>query len=98
MATRSYQPSGWPCEIIAQALHVGDPRNGCSTYLNGEDTLEVLDEIAVGVVVTIGDYPFTQYTKRDFSGYPVYDTEPLLLEDIHLCEVKLGKAPDDEGI
>jgi phosphoribosylamine---glycine ligase len=88
---------GWPCEIIAQALHVGDPAQWMLDLMNGEDTLEVLDEIAVGVVVTIGDYPFTQYTKRDFSGYPVYDTEPLLLEDIHLCEVKLGKAPDDEG-
>jgi phosphoribosylamine---glycine ligase len=88
---------GWPCEIIAQALHVGDPAQWMLDLLNGEDTLEVLDEIAIGVVVTIGDYPFTQYTKRDFSGYPVYDTEPLLLEDIHLCEVKLGKAPDDEG-
>jgi phosphoribosylamine---glycine ligase len=88
---------GWPCNIIAQALHVGDPATWMKDLLDGEDTLEVLDEVAVGVVVTIGDYPFTAYTGRDFSGYPIYDTEQLLLEDIHLCEVKLGKAPDNEG-
>ena len=88
---------GWPCNIIAQALHVGDPAQWMKDLLDGEDTLEVLDEIAVGVVVTIGDYPFTVYTGRDFSGYPVYDAEPLVTEDIHLCEMKMGKAPDDEG-
>lgn len=88
---------GWPCRIIQDALHVGDPAQWMLDLLHGEDTLEVVDEIAIGVVVTIGDYPFTKYTGRDFGGYPVYDSEPLVTEDIHLCEVRMGEAPDDQG-
>ena len=86
---------GWPCRIIQDALHVGDPAQWMLDLLHGEDTLEVLDEIAVGVVVSIGDYPFTQYTGRDFSNYPIYNTDGLVLEDIHLCEVKMGLAPNE---
>lgn len=86
---------GWPCRIIQDALHAGDPAQWMLDMLHGEDTLEVLDEIAIGVVVTIGDYPFTQYTGRDFSDYPVYNTEELVTEDIHLCEVKMGTAPNE---
>jgi phosphoribosylamine--glycine ligase len=88
---------GWPCKIIQDTLHVGCPAQWMLDLLNGEDTLEVSDEIAIGVVVTIGDYPFTEYTGRDFSGYPIYDADSLLMEDIHLCEVKMGTAPDNEG-
>jgi phosphoribosylamine--glycine ligase len=86
---------GWPCRIIQDALHCGDPAEWMRDALDGKDTLKVLDEIAIGVVVSIGDYPFTQYTGRDFSGYPVYNTEDLCPEDIHLCEVKLGIGPNE---
>lgn len=88
---------GWPCRIIQDSLHVGDPAQWMLDLLHGEDTLEVLDEIAIGVVVSIGDYPFTKYTGRDFSGYPIYNTENLVTEDIHLCEVKMGLAPEEEN-
>ena len=87
---------GWPCFIIQSALHIGDPAQWMLDLLHGEDTLEVLDETAVGVVVSIPDYPFTQYTKRNCTGYPIYETERLVLEDIHFCEVMLGDVPDEE--
>jgi len=87
---------GWPCFIIQCALHVGDPAQWMLDLLHGEDTLEVLDETAVGVVVSIPDYPFTQYTKRNCTGYPIYNTERLVCEDIHFCEVMLGDVPDEE--
>ena len=87
---------GWPCYIIQSSLHIGDPAQWMLDALHGEDTLEVLDETAVGVVVPIPDYPFTQYTKRNCTGYPIYETERLVLEDIHFCEVMLGEMPDEE--
>lgn len=86
---------GWPIRIIQDALHVGDPAQWMLDLLNGEDTLEVLDEIAIGVVVTIPDYPFTEYTGRNVEGFPVYNSENLLFDCIHLCEVMAGKAPDE---
>lgn len=87
---------GWPCFIIQSALHIGDPAQWMLDLLHGEDTLEVLDETAIGIVVSIPDYPFTQYTKRNCTGYPIYNTERLVLEDIHFCEVMLGEVPDEE--
>lgn len=87
---------GWPCFTIQNTLHIGDPAQWMLDLLHGEDTLEVLDETAVGVVVSIPDYPFTQYTKRNCTGYPIYETERLVLEDIHFCEVMLGDVPDEE--
>lgn len=87
---------GWPCFIIQTALHVGDPAQWMLDALHGEDTLEVLDETAVGVVVTIPDYPFTSYTKRNATGYAIYNTDRLVTEDIHFCEVMLGEVPDEE--
>lgn len=88
---------GWPIRIIQDALHVGDPAQWMLDLLNGEDTLEVLDEIAIGIVVTIPDYPFTEYTGRDVEGFPVYNTERLVLDCVHLCEVMAGTAPDEEN-
>lgn len=88
---------GWPIRIIQDALHVGDPAQWMLDLLNGKDTLDVLDEIAIGVVVTIPDYPFTEYTGRDVEGFPVYNTEHLVLDCVHLCEVMAGTAPDEEN-
>jgi phosphoribosylamine--glycine ligase len=87
---------GWPCFIIQSALHIGDPAQWMLDLLHGEDTLEVLDETAIGIVVSIPDYPFTAYTKRNCTGYPIYNTDRLILEDIHFCEVMLGEVPDEE--
>lgn len=90
---------GWPCFIIQTALHLGDPAQWMLDLLKGEDTLEVMDEIATGVVVTIPDYPFTEYTGRDVRGFPVYheDHDVRMDNDIHLCEVEKGKAPQERG-
>ena len=71
---------GWPIRIIQEALHVGDPAQWMLDLLNGEDTLEVLDEIAIGVVVFIPDYPFTEYTGRDCDGYPIYEAEKMVFD------------------
>ena len=90
---------GWPCFIIQTALHLGDPAQWMLDLLHGEDTLEVMDEIATGVVVTIPDYPFTTYTGRDVKGFPVYHDDMSVLDDpdIHLCEVEMGEAPQERG-
>jgi phosphoribosylamine--glycine ligase len=87
---------GWPCFLIQTALHVGDPAQWMLDLLNGEDTLEVLDEIATGVVIAIPDFPYTQYTGRDTEGFPIYNCEPLLCEDLHLSAAMMGEIPVEE--
>jgi phosphoribosylamine--glycine ligase len=84
---------GWPIFTIQTAMHIGDPADWMLDLLNGEDTLEVLDEMATGIRVFLPDFPYTEYTKRDCTGFPIYNCEPLLCEDVHLVDAKIGKAP-----
>lgn len=82
---------GWPAFHLQQALHEGDPAQWMLDLLNGQDTLEVSSNVGACVVLTHGDYPYGDQTKRDYSGYPLWG----VVEDdnIHLCEVMTGKAP-----
>ena len=77
---------------IQTALHKGDPVEWMLDLVNGKDTLKASDKIAVGVVAAIPDFPFTKQTGRDPTNYPIYGLEKVM-DDIHLCEVKMGKGP-----
>ena len=83
---------GWPLFNIQTALHKGDPVEWMLDLVNGKDTLKASDKIAVGVVAAIPDFPFTKQTGRDPTNYPIYGLEKVM-DDIHLCEVKMGKGP-----
>lgn len=83
---------GWPLFNIQSSLHVGDPVEWMLDLLEGHDTLRASSKTAVGVLGAIPDFPFTKATGRDPSGYPIYGYEDVC-EDVHLCEVKKGKAP-----
>jgi len=85
---------GWPCFIIQTALHLGDPAQWMLDLIEGKDTLEVLEgEVSTGVVMAIPDFPYGNKKKEEVSGFPIYGVEGFLHTDIHLCEVKMGKAP-----
>jgi phosphoribosylamine--glycine ligase len=85
---------GWPLFQIQQALHKGDPCEWMLNSLNGKDTLKVSKDVACGVVVSIPDYPYSRLTKKECSGYPLFNlTEEDALDCVHLSEVQWGKAP-----
>jgi phosphoribosylamine--glycine ligase len=85
---------GWPLFQIQQALHKGDPIGWMLDLINGKDTLKVSKDVACGVVISMPDYPYSRLTKKECSGYPLFN---LTLEDavdnVHLSEVQWGKAP-----
>ena len=62
---------GWPLFQIQQALHKGDPCEWMLDLLNGEDTLKVSKDVAVGVVISMPDYPYDHLTKDELSGIPI---------------------------
>jgi phosphoribosylamine--glycine ligase len=84
---------GWPCFVIQTALHTGDPAQWLLDLFNGKDTLEVNDEIATGVVVSIPPYPYPIKDLKQVCGFPIYGIDSMLTEDIKLCEVMKGVAP-----
>jgi phosphoribosylamine-glycine ligase len=66
--------------------------------LNGKDTLKVSTDIAVGVVVSQPDYPYNSVTKKENTGYPIFDMEEEEgTKNIHFSEVKRGFCPDEKG-
>jgi phosphoribosylamine---glycine ligase len=62
---------GWPAMNILTALHQGDPIVWMKDLLEGKDTLRVSDEIALGVCMTHGNYPFKARTWAEDTGYPI---------------------------
>lgn len=85
---------GWPLFQIQQALHKGDPAGWMSDMLEGKDTLRVSDSVACGVVISMPDYPYSKVTKKENSGYPLYNLkEEDCVKNVHLSDVMWGNAP-----
>ena len=88
---------GWPLQQILQSLHKGDPVQWMLDALHGKDTLQVTDEVAAGVVMTIPDFPYSRMTKKEVSGYPVYGWEKIPSRHWHPAEMKMGEVWDQKG-
>jgi phosphoribosylamine--glycine ligase len=83
---------GYPCINIQLALNEGDPVQWLLDLYDGKDAKNFrMDEIAVGAIVAIPDFPMSLLTRKDVYGIPIWikgDTENL-----HFCEVQMGTAP-----
>jgi phosphoribosylamine---glycine ligase len=88
---------GWPLFQIQQCLHRGDPIEWMLDLINGHDSLKVSQDIACGVVISIPDYPYSRLTKRECSGYPLFNlSQETVVDCVHLSEVQWGKAPSNK--
>jgi phosphoribosylamine--glycine ligase len=84
---------GWPAFYIMQAQHLCDPAQWMLDLMNGRDTLEVSDEVAVGVLLAQPDFPYSRFTRREVAGVPIYGITDENWDRIHLSEVMRGRAP-----
>jgi phosphoribosylamine--glycine ligase len=84
---------GYPCWNIQQALHEGDPAEWLMDLANGKDTLKLKPGIAVGVVMSIPDFPYSHITRKDVCGIPLYGLSPSLIPNVHPCEMMQAVAP-----
>jgi phosphoribosylamine---glycine ligase len=67
---------GWPAINIMLALHEGDPIEWMLDLLHGKDTLRVSRDIAMGVVMSHGRYPFTPNPWSHDVGWPIQGITP----------------------
>lgn len=88
---------GWPAFMIQNSLHIGDPLEWMIDLINGKDSLKVRADHAIGVVMTIPDFPYSHLTGKDIEGFPIYGINEDNIHDIHLNEVMAGKAPCMDG-
>jgi phosphoribosylamine-glycine ligase len=65
--------------------------------LEGRDTLKVSEDIATGVVVTHGDYPYLNDTPETHAGAPIYGLNKSVLKNFHLMDVCIRRAPTMKG-
>lgn len=85
---------GWPTTNIQQELHTGDFIGWLHDLTTGARNREItLDTVAIGVVLSIPDYPYSHLTKKEVTGIPVYGITDGLWPHVHPCEMMLGEAP-----
>lgn len=87
---------GYPCWWIQAASHKGDPVRWMSDLLQGEDSLKVSNDVAIGVVLSQPCYPFNMATIEECCGIPIRGAEDVL-PDLHLVEAMLAKGPTMEN-
>lgn len=88
---------GWPLDQIRLALEDSDPIGWMYDLLDGKDTFKPSSNTAVGVVVTMPDFPYEHITNRGNCGYPLYGITERNSKHIHFAQCMLGKAPGDNA-
>ena len=89
---------GWPTYNIQQELHEGDCCEWLANLVDGTDAKNLIyDQIAIGVVLSIPDYPYSHLTRKEVVGIPVYGMTPETLEHTHPCEMMQCEVPAESG-
>lgn len=89
---------GWPTFNIQQALHEGDCIEWLLDLAQGKDSRCVaLDTVAIGVVLSIPDYPYSHLTRKEVVGVPIYGVTASMWEWIHPCEMMLSETVNRMG-
>jgi phosphoribosylamine--glycine ligase len=87
---------GWPTFNIQQALHTGDHAQWLMDLAEGKDAKNwTYDQIAAGVVLSIPDYPYSKFTRREVVGVPIYGITPSIASSVHFNQVMMGEAPQE---
>ncbi len=90
---------GWPTFNIQQALHDGDCIEWLKELCDGIDAENVImDTPAVGVVMSIPDYPYSHVTSKEVTGVPIYGATDEVWEHLHPCHMMETTAPDEETL
>lgn len=89
---------GWPTFNIQMALIEGDVCEWLMDLADGTDAHPFLaDQVVVGVVMAIPDFPFSLLTRKLATGIPIYNVKPWMEQCLHPCELMQGKAPHNVG-
>lgn len=90
---------GWPTFNIQQELHQGDCVQWLADLCDGIDAGNFkMNEVAIGVCMSIPDYPYSHLTQKEVTGIPVYGITDDLWEHVHPCEMMEATAPDMETL
>jgi phosphoribosylamine--glycine ligase len=80
---------GWPDFNIRQEVFKGDPIEWMRDLIEGRDTLETSKDVALGVVMTHGDFPHEVDQPEKWADYPIWGGDS---DHVHWQQVKEGKG------
>lgn len=83
---------GWPDFDILQTVIQCDPCEWMADLLEGRDTLDMSTKIAVGVVMTHGDYPRGDTLDKEAAGFPIFGITDKNEKHLSPSLVRQGKA------
>jgi phosphoribosylamine---glycine ligase len=86
---------GWPYDWIASDLHEGDPVQWMKDLLDGDDTLNVSKDVAIGEVIAIPPFPRDDIDEEESMGLPIEC--PKNWNGIHPVCMVLEKGPAMQG-
>lgn len=81
--------AAWDCDFVKffHDLAAGDPPS----------RVHKLDDLVVGVVLALPDFPYSHATRKEVVGVPMYGVSERLLPHLHPCQMMLGEAPQQAG-
>jgi phosphoribosylamine--glycine ligase len=89
---------GWPAFNLQLALHKGDIVQWLHDLTTGKAKVPFsTDQVAIGVVLSVPDYPYSHATMKEVIGIPIYGITPGLWPHLHPCEMMMAKAPCQVG-
>src|SRR6516162_5913358 len=85
---------GWPTYNIQLALLEGDTVQWLLDLCNGKDSSTwIYDSVAIGVVMSVPDYPYSHITQKEVVGIPIYGIKPSLWEHVHPACMMMDCVP-----
>src|SRR5260221_394680 len=85
---------GWPAFNIQMSLQRGDPAEWMADLLEGRDPRCFdLGRVAIGVVMSLPDYPYDKRPIDEVCGVPLYGLSDRNMEHVHPCMMQAGTAP-----
>jgi phosphoribosylamine--glycine ligase len=90
---------GWPALNLESAAFDCDFVEFFHQLASGKVRGKVhkLDEVYLGIVMALPDFPYSHATRKEVVGVPIYGLSPRLLRDVHFCQAMMGEAPQKKG-
>lgn len=82
---------GWPLFQIQQVLHP-DVAQWMLDAIEGRDTFDPQEQVAVGVVMAMPDFPYCKIPKKSLANFPVWGITEGNRYWVHPSDMKLGEA------
>jgi phosphoribosylamine--glycine ligase len=87
---------GWPAFDIEQSLFATDPIEFLAGLAAGKPPkgAHKFDEVAVGVVLAIGDWPHSRKPQGEVVGVPLWGIDSRMMQNIHPAQMQAGSFDD----